>query len=54
MRQNYNLESDLKTSDWFSHLPCLNVVLAHARALLRQRVQQTRFNLFRLLFEGTP
>jgi hypothetical protein len=54
MGQNYKLESDSKTSDWFSNLACRNVLLVHVRALLRRSVQQTRFNLSRLLFEGTP
>jgi hypothetical protein len=31
----------------------LNLVSTHARALLRRCVQQTRFNLPRLFFEGT-
>jgi hypothetical protein len=54
MGQNYKLESDSKTSDWFSNLACRNVLLVHVRALLRRSVQQTRFNLPRFLFEGTP
>src|SRR4051795_7973661 len=50
--QNYNLESDSKTSDWFCHLPLLNLVSTHARALLRRCVQQNALQPPSLLLRG--